>query len=96
MRAEVEILERRLKHRLATFPEPDVALVRKVVCKNERRVLSVYPHVRSGQRGVDLARFFQVPRTTAYGWIDWFQSLPAGLREEILAFMDTQAPVLAA
>jgi hypothetical protein len=47
-------------------------------------------------RGVDLARFFKVPRTTAYGWLDWFESLPEGLRDGIVAFMDTQAPVLAA
>lgn len=96
MRAEVEILERQLKHRLATFARPDDELVRKVVCKNERRVLAVYLHVRSGHRGVDLARFFKVPRTTAYGWIDWFQSLPEGLQAGILAFMDTQAPIMAA
>jgi len=96
MRAEVEILERQLKYRLATFAKPDDALVRKVVCKNERRVLAVYLHVRSGQRGVDLARFFKVPRTTAYGWIDWFQSLPEGLQVGILAFMDSQAHIMAA
>ena len=40
--------------------------------------------------------FFKVPRTTAYGWIDWFQSLPEGLQAGILAFMDTQAPIMAA
>lgn len=95
MRAEAEILERQLKHRLATFTKPADALVRKAVCKNERRVLAVYLHVRSGYRGVDLARFFKVPRTTAYGWIDWFQSLPEGLQAGILAFMDSQAHSMA-
>ncbi|MFM8705551.1 MAG: hypothetical protein ACKOHG_17150, partial [Planctomycetia bacterium] len=34
--------------------------------------------------------------TTAYGWLDWFQSLPEGLREGILAFMDSQAHTMAA
>lgn len=96
MRAEVEILERQLRYRLAHFAKPDDALVRKVVLKNEQRVLAVYLHVRSGHRGVDLARFFEVPRTTAYGWLEWFKSLPEGLREGILAFMDTQAPSMAA
>jgi hypothetical protein len=37
-----------------------------------------------------------VPKTTAYGWIDWFKSLPEGLRDGILAFMDTQVPIMAA
>ena len=96
MKVEVEILERQLKHRLATFARPDDELVRKVVCKNERRVLAVYLHVRSGYRGIDVARFFKVPRTTAYGWLDWFKMLPEGLQEGILAFMDTQVPMMAA
>ncbi|MFM8703024.1 MAG: hypothetical protein ACKOHG_04010, partial [Planctomycetia bacterium] len=92
----VEILERQLKHRLAMFAQPDDATVRKAILKNEQRILAVYLHVRSGYRGIDLARFFKVPKTTAYGWIDWFKSLPEGLRGGILAFMDTQAPIMAA
>ena len=96
MKVEVEILERQLKHRLATFARPDDERVRKVVCKNERRVLAVYLHVRSGYRGIDVARFFKVPQTTAYGWLDWFKMLPEGLQAGILAFMDTQAPIMAA
>ena len=64
--------------------------------KNEQRILAVYLHVRSGYRSIDLARFFKVPKTTAYGWIDWFKSLPEGLHEGILAFMDAQAPIMAA
>jgi len=96
MRAEAEMLERQLKHRLANFAEPDDATVRKVITKNEQRVLAVYLHIRSGYRGIDLARFFKVPKTTAYGWLDWFKMLPEGLREGILAFMDTQAPIMAA
>jgi len=96
MRVEAEMLERQLQHRLANFAEPDDATVRKVVTKNEQRILAVYLHTRSGYRGIDLARFFKVPKTTAYGWLDWFKSLPEGLREGILAFMDTQAPIMAA
>jgi hypothetical protein len=96
MRAEAEILERQVRYRLAHFAKPDDALVRKVVLKNEQRVLAAYLHVRSGHRGVDLARFFEVPRTTAYGWLEWFKSLPEGLREGIRAFMDTPAPSMAA
>jgi hypothetical protein len=96
MRVEAEMLERQLKHRLATFEQPDDAMVRKVVVKNKQRVLAVYLHVRSGYRGIDLARFFKVPRTTAYGWLDWFTMLPEGLQAGILAFMDTQAPIMAA
>ena len=91
MRAEAEILERQLEHRLATFAKPDDALVRKAVMKNQQRVLAVYLHLRSGYRGIDLARFFKVPKTTAYGWLDWFKSLPEGLQTGLLAFMDSQA-----
>jgi hypothetical protein len=93
---EAEMLERQLKHRLATFELPDDEMVRKVVMKNEQRVLAVYLHVRSGYRGIDLARFFKVPRTTAYGRLEWFKSLPEGLQAGILAFMETQAPIMAA
>jgi hypothetical protein len=50
MRVEAEILERQLKHRLATFAQPDDATVRKAITKNEQRVLAVYLHVRSGGR----------------------------------------------
>jgi hypothetical protein len=96
MRAEAEAIQRQLEHRLATFAKPDDALVRKAVMKNQQRVLAAYLHVRSGYRGVDLARFFKVPRTTAYGWLDWFRSLPDGLRDGIVAFMDSQIPITAA
>jgi hypothetical protein len=91
MRAEAEILERQLEHRLATFAKPDDALVRKAIMKNQQRVLAVYLHLRSGFRGIDLARFFKVPKTTAYGWLDWFKTLPDGLQAGIVAFMDSQA-----
>jgi hypothetical protein len=96
MKVEVEILERQLKYRIANFAKPDDATVRKAILKNEKRMLAVYLHARSGYRGVDLARFFKVPRTTAYGWITWFESLPEGLRNGMLEFMDTQIPVMAA
>jgi hypothetical protein len=96
MKVEAEILERQLKHRLATFAQPDDATVLKAITKNEQRVLAVYLHVRSGYRGIDVARFFKVPKTTAYGWLDWFKMLPEGLQAGILAFMDTQAPIMAA
>ena len=96
MKVEAEILERQLQYRLAHFAKPDDATVRKVVLKNEHRVLAVYLHVRSGYRGIDVARFFKVPRTTAYGWLDWFKMLPEGLQAGILAFMDTQVPIMAA
>jgi hypothetical protein len=96
MKIEAEILERQLHYRLAHFAKPDDATVRKVVLKNERRILAVYLHTRAGYGGAALARFFKVPRTTAYGWISWFESLPEGLREGILAFMATQVPIMAA
>lgn len=95
MRVEAETLERQLEYRLEMFAKPDDAQVRKAIGKNPQRVLAAYVHVRSGYRGVDLARFFKVPRTTAYGWLDWFGSLPEGLRAGILAFMDSQIPYMA-
>lgn len=96
MRAEAEALERQMERRLAAFAKSDDALVRKAIAKNQQRVLAAYLHVRSGYRGVDLARFFKVPRTTAYGWLDWFKSLPEGLRAGIVAFMNAQVPIMAA
>lgn len=96
MRTEAEILQRQLEQRLAMFAKSDDALVRKAITKNRQRVLAAYLHLRSGFRGVDLARFFKVPRTTAYGWLDWFRSLPDGLRDGVLAFIDSQIPMMAA
>jgi len=96
MKVEVEILERQLQYRLAHFAKPDDATVRKAITKNEQRVLAVYLHTRAGYGGAALARFFKVPRSTAYGWLEWFESLPEGLQASILAFMDTQVPDMAA
>ncbi len=96
MKLEAEILEQQLKYRLAHFAKPDDATVRKAITKNEQRVLAVYLHTRAGYGGAALARFFKVPRSTAYGWLDWFKMLPEGLQAGILAFMDTQVPVMAA
>ena len=62
MRAEAEILERQLKHRLATFVKPEDALVRKAVMKNQQRVLAVYLHAHSGYNLAALAKFFKVQR----------------------------------
>jgi hypothetical protein len=96
VKLEVEILERQLKHRLAHFAKPDDATVRKVIIKNEKRVLAIHLHVRSGYGGATLAKFFKVPRSTAYGWLEWFESLPEGVQAGILEFMDTQVPIMAA
>ena len=64
--------------------------------KSERRILAIHLHVRSGYGGAALARFFKVPRSTAYGWLWWFESLPEGVQRGILEFMDTQVPIMAA
>jgi len=96
MAVEAEILERQLKCQLAHFAKPNDATIQKVVMKNQRRILAVYLHVRSDYGGVALARFFKVPRSTAYGWLEWFESLPEGVQTGILEFMDTQAPIMAA
>ncbi len=37
-----------------------------------------------------------MPRSTAYGWLEWFESLPEGVQAGILEFMDTQVPIMAA
>jgi len=58
--------------------------------------LAIHLHIRSKYRGIDLARFFKVPRSTAYGWLEWFESLPEGVQAGILKFMDTQVPIMAA
>ena len=70
MKAEAEILTQQLEHRLATFAQPDDATVRKVTLKNEKRVLAIHLHVRSGCGGTARARCFKVPRSTAYGWLE--------------------------
>ena len=64
-------------------------MVLKAIVKNQQRVLAAYLHVRSGYCGVDLPWLFKVPRTNSYGWNDWFQSLPDGLRDGIVAFMNS-------
>lgn len=51
---------------------------------------------RQQQSDEALSWFFKVPRSTAYGWLAWFESLPEGLRSGILAFMDTQLPIVVA
>jgi hypothetical protein len=38
----------------------------------------------------------KVPRSTAYGWLEWFESLPEGVQAGILEFMDTKVPIMAA
>jgi hypothetical protein len=96
MRVEVVIVTRQLQYRLTHFAQPDDGTVKKAVLKNEKRVLAIYLHVRSGYGGAALARFFKVPRSTAYGWLASFESLPQRSRTGVLAFMDTQAPVMAA
>jgi hypothetical protein len=96
MKVEVEILERQLQYRLAHFAKPEDATVRKAITKNERRILAVYLHTRAGYGGAALARFYKVPRSTAYGWLDWFKMLPEGLQAGILEFMATQVPIMAA
>ena len=96
MKVEAEILEQQMAARIAKFATPNDAAVRKAMEKNEQRVLAAYLHVRSGFRGADLARFFGVPRTTVYGWFEWFKDLPEGLRNGILAYMDSQAQSMAA
>ena len=96
MKVEAEILERQLSYRLEKFAKPDDATVRGVILKNETRVLAIHLHIRSGYHGIDLARFFKVPRSTAYGWLEWFESLPEGVQAGILEFMDTQVPIMAA
>ncbi len=80
MKVEAEILERQLKCQLAHFAKPDDATIQKVVMKNQRRILAVYLHVRFDYSGVALVRFFKVPRSTAYGWLEWFESLPEGVQ----------------
>jgi len=37
-----------------------------------------------------------VARSTANGWLEWFESLPEGVQAGILEFMDTQVPIMAA
>ncbi len=80
MKVEAEILERQLKCQLAHFAKPDDATIQKVVMKNQRRILAVYLHVRFDYSGVAQVRFFKVPRSTAYGWLEWFESLPEGVQ----------------
>jgi hypothetical protein len=56
----------------------------------------LYLHTRAGYGGAALARFFKVPRTTAYEWVSWFESLPECLRDGIVQFMATQVPIMTA
>ncbi len=66
------------------------------VTKNERWVVAVYMPVHSDCRGIDLAWFFKVSKTTASGGLAWFPMLSAGLQTVILQLMDTQVPITTA
>ena len=89
------MLARQLDYRLANVGQPGDVMVGYAITKNDKRVLAGYLHMRSGYGGAALARLFKVPRSTAYGWLAWFECLPEGLRAGLLAFMDAQAPILA-
>jgi hypothetical protein len=92
---EIEHLEFQLKQRVETFRRPKNELVYETIRKNEARVLAAYLHIRSDYKGAKLSEFFNVARSTAYGWLDWFKMLPEELRESILAYMDSQVPSMA-
>jgi hypothetical protein len=89
---EVAALDFQLKHRVERFAKPTDKFVEGVIRKNHTRVLAAYLHIRSDYGGAELANFFEVARSTAYGWLEWFNTLPEGLRDGILAYMDSQVP----
>jgi len=93
--SEVQALDFQLKHRVERYAKPTNQLVYETIRTNHSRVLAAYLHVRSGYRGPDLSSFFNVARSTAYGWLGWFNMLPEELRENILAYMDSQVPSMA-
>ncbi len=49
-----EILERQLKHRLAHFAKPDDFMVRKVIIKNERRIVKLNYHADTDSLYIEL------------------------------------------
>jgi len=67
MKVEAEILSRQLEYRLAYFAQPDDATGRKVILKNEKRVLAIHLHVRSGYGHATMARVFKVPAESLRG-----------------------------
>jgi len=95
VRAEVAVLSDQLKRRLARHRETTEGDVNRLIRDNRDRVLAGHLHLRSGYGGADIAKMFDIPRSTAYGWIDWFNRLPQGLRESALGFCDQQLVRLA-
>ncbi len=90
--SEVQALDFQLKHRVERYATPTNELVGDTIRKNHSRVLAAYLHIRSDYNGPELASFFKVARSTAYGWLEWFNMLPEGLRDGILGYMDSQVP----
>jgi hypothetical protein len=92
MAREVEILTQQLKDQVTKFAKPDDKVVHDTIRKNYSRVVAAHLHIRSDYGGAELAKLFKVPRSTAYGWLEWFTLLPEGLREGILAYVDSRVP----
>jgi hypothetical protein len=95
-RAEVKLLSDQLRRRLARHQQMTEQDVFNLIRDNRDRVLAGHLHLRSGYRGADISSMFGIPRSTAYGWIDWFKALPEKLREGALRFCDEQVAAFVA
>ena len=90
VKAEVEILEKQLQRALSRTRDWGDEEVRRQIRDNRQRVLAAHLRFRSGCTGVRIAEIFNVPRGTAYGWLDWFRKLPLDLQNGILESIDAQ------
>lgn len=95
-RVEVKLLSDQLRQRLARHQQMTEQDVFNLIRDNRDRVLAGHLHLRSGYGGADISSMFGIPRSTAYGWIDWFKALPEKLREGALRFCDEQVAAFVA
>jgi hypothetical protein len=90
VKAEVAILEQQIQQAIARVKQHTHEDVVRQMRDNRQRVLAAHLHFRSGVTGVRIAEIFEIPRGTAYGWLDWFKKLPESLRTGIFECIDAQ------
>jgi hypothetical protein len=96
VRAEVAILAKQMRKVISKAEEHGRDDVVLQVRNNRQRIIAAHLHFRSGVTGVRIAEIFQVPRGTAYGWLDWFKKLPERLKAGIFDHIDAQVAIFVA
>lgn len=93
---EAAILEDQLRLAVARYQQMGQSEVMCLIRDYRQRVLAAHLHLCSGYSGARLGEMFSVPRSTAYGWLDWFERLPDIVKRTALDWIDSQAAALVA